>query len=509
MAYPRRTRQDRLLTGRIADVLAQRGTDVLLAVALAVLALVLLSEMTGDFNVDSWLALVSGRLVWEHGIPQRETLTVMSQGQLWVDQQWLSQLATYALYRLGGLGLLGVVNVALIAVPVAAATFAARSLGAPFRSVLLTLPACLTMVAPAREIRTQEFAIPLFVATAYLLATDGRRPSRRVFWCLPMLVLWANLHGSVTLGAGLVALRGLTVAWERRRDLLRRPRAWLRPLALILGPLAAILVTPYGLSMVGYYHATMVDSTLRHYVTEWEPITSAPVTAVALFLVAGLALWSFGRNPDKTTLWEKLALLVLIAGSISVVRNALFCGLFSLMIVPVSWAYGPLRAAAQAPDRRRVAVNGMLALATACLLVAAGLAALARPDSAIEAAGQRPGVLAAVERATRADPTIRVLADDHFSDWLLWRDPALSGRVANDVRFELLTAAQLSALQDVFAVVGTHWQRAARGYRLIVLLRSGDGDAAAAFEREPGSRVLYSGGPQLVILRSARAAERG
>ncbi|MGA2012581.1 MAG: hypothetical protein ABSH51_18905 [Solirubrobacteraceae bacterium] len=492
----------------MSALIARRGTDVLVGVALAALTLVLFGELPKDFNVDSWLALVTGRLVWDSGIPHHETLTVMSHGAVWIDQQWLSQLASYAIYRVGGLALLGIVNIALLVGPVAAATYAGRGFGAPFRSVLLALPACLTMVAPAREIRTQEFAMPLFLATVYLLASDSRRPSRRVLWCLPILVLWANLHGSVTLGAALVVLRGLTMLWERRGAALAHAQAWRRPLALIAGAPLAILLTPYGTAIIGYYRATMAGSTLRQFVTEWQPITSMPVIAVALFLVAGVTLWSFGRNPGKTTVWEKLAFLALVVGSISVVRNALFCGLFALMIVPVSWAYGPGPEAEPAVDRRRAVINATLGLLAIGLVGAAVAAALARPDSVVEYSTQQPKLLTAVERATRADPSLRVLSDDHFTDWLLWRDPALSGRIANDVRFELLSAQQLTALQSVFDVVGTDWKRAAHGYRLLVLLRTGDADSVRAFLHEPGHRVLYDSGSQIVILRSVRQARQ-
>ena len=40
-----------------------------------------------------------------------------------------------------------------------------------------------------------------------------------------------------------------------------------------------------------------------------------------------------------------------------------------------------------------------------------------------------------------------VLADDLHSDWLLWRRPELTGRIAYDVRFELMRERQLAALQ--------------------------------------------------------------
>lgn len=505
LAYPPEA-ASRPAAGRHLRAVVERwAADTLLFVIVAGLAIVLLSGVAQDFNVDSWLALATGRLVWEHGIPHHEVLTALSLGHRWIDQQWLSQLADYGAYRLGGLGLLGLFNVALLVSAVAVSIVTARRLGAPFRSVLIVVPVCLAAISPSREVRTQELALPLFAAVVWLLAADSRRPSRRVLWCLPVLVLWANLHGTVTLGATLVALRGLTVAWERRGLLGRSLRAWARPAVLVIGPLLAILVTPYGSDIVGYYRDTMVSSTLRHFVTEWQPVTAFPVTAAATFALGAAALWSFGRSPQRTTLWEKLALLLVCASTVSVSRNAVFLGLIAIVVVSLSLGWGP-PGRSQLPGR--AAINGLLVAASVALAIVVAVTTVARAGSAIEYRFQRPGVLAAVRSASTALPGVRVFAQQDFADWLLWRDPALDGRVANDVRFELLTARQLSAINAVYGVIGTDWKRAARGYRVLVLSRSDDPAATRAFEREPGARVLYRDAARVVVLRSAAEAAR-
>jgi hypothetical protein len=506
LAFPREAAR-RAARGGLRALIADRAPAIVLAIPIAMLAVVALVQLPKEFNVDSWLALVTGRVVWETGIPHHETLTVMSHGLPWLDQQWLSQLASYAIYLVGGFALLGLINCALLVSGVVIATVATRRFGAPFRSTLVILPACVAMVMPSREVRTQAFAVPLFALVAYLLAQDSRRPSRRVFWCLPILVLWANLHGTVTLGAMLVGLYGLTCLWEERARLRHGFAAWKRPLALIVGSAVSILITPYGSAIIGYYRSTMVSSTLRHAVTEWQPITSVPAMAVAVLVIGSVAIWSFGRNPAKTTTWEKVALLVLAASAVSVVRNTLFFGLFAMMVVPVSLGWGEASVERRA-DTRRVLINGTIGILALAAVVVAVLATFVRPPSAIEYSYQRPKVLAAVERVTNANPSIRVMADERFDDWLLWRDPALTGRLANDVRFEMLTSAQIQSLQSLFLQLGPHWKRAARGYRLLVLDKKDDPDAFVAFRHEPGSRVLYNDGERLVILRSARQAAR-
>lgn len=506
LALPRRAATTRPGSRWLRRALSERGVDVLLAVALVVLAAGLLAFLPSAFSVDSWLALVTGREIWQTGLPHHEVLTAMSHGIKWIDQQWLAQLATYGLFLLGGLGLVGVANMALLVLGVAIAVAGARKLGATPRAVLLSLPLCLWLIIPSHEVRTQEFAMPLFALSAYLLASDSRSPSSQVYWCLPILILWANLHGSVMLGAGLVVLRGASLAWERKRQW-RSPRRWRRPLVLVLGAPLCLLATPYGLGILSYYRTMFFGSSVMKAVTEWQPITSVAVLAVPFFVAAAITLWLIARDQSRTTLWEQLALLMLAAGSIEVVRNLLFFGLLLLMVLPVALSARAHRASnGQPATRGRGAINALLVGTALAVLLVAVTAALVRPASTIELSYQRTGVLTTVARVTRADPSLRVLTDVRFADWLLWRDPPLIGRISSDARWELLTPHQMNALQAVFNVIGVNWKEGARGYRLLVLDEKYDPEAVQAFRAESGSRVLYNDGERIVILRSAREA---
>src|ERR1039458_4226245 len=111
LAIPRQAARWRV-SRSLWELFSTHGSDVLLGVAITVLAAILLINSPNVFNVDSWLALVTGRELWQTGIPHHEILTVMAHGKAWVDQQWLSQLASYGIYLIGGLGLLGTGNAA-------------------------------------------------------------------------------------------------------------------------------------------------------------------------------------------------------------------------------------------------------------------------------------------------------------------------------------------------------------------------------------------------------------
>jgi len=71
----------------------------------ALLAVVLAGIGRNILVPDTWVGLVSGREIAHHGLPTVEHLTVLGQGNRWVDQQWLAQLGLYAAERARGGGL--------------------------------------------------------------------------------------------------------------------------------------------------------------------------------------------------------------------------------------------------------------------------------------------------------------------------------------------------------------------------------------------------------------------
>ncbi|MFX8266544.1 hypothetical protein ABTL47_19680, partial [Acinetobacter baumannii] len=82
--------------------------------------------------------------------------------------------------------------------------------------------------------------LPLFTLLLFLCATDSERPrpGKRLLLLVPLLVLWANVHGSVLLGAalavGYLLWRAVTTARTGAR----------RDAALVLGLAAVVALTP-------------------------------------------------------------------------------------------------------------------------------------------------------------------------------------------------------------------------------------------------------------------------
>lgn len=497
--YPR-LRRIRLVGPRVEDS-ARRDSVMLLGIGVAAIAIVLLKILPECVLQDSWLALVAGRDVSQHGIPYHETLTLFSHGRPWVDQQWLSQRLMYLTYQIGGITLMGIANVGLILSGIGGAMLGARRLGASTSSILRVFPLAACNVLLAGEVRTQAYAYPLFAATVFLLARDSRRPGQSVYWCLPVLMVWGNIHGSASLGAGLIILRGLTLLWERRRKLAEGTAVWRRPMALIFGPLVCLCATPYGPSIASYYGATVFNSGFRQFVVEWQPVTTDPLFAGLLLLLAAITVWSFGRHPSRTTLWERCALLTLAAGAVIAVRNVPWFGLAALMLLPVSIDAAvrarakPLRLHPRARWALAAAV-GLAVLVTLTSTLSSRLSAVTRsyPQAVIET----------VRTQITSNPRLTVYADEKYADWLLWKLPAIEGRVAYDARFELLTPVQLKKIVTLRQQSAVDWQQAADGYRLLVLDTRSQ-PAVRALSREAGAKVLYNANGVAVILRGRQA----
>jgi hypothetical protein len=446
-------------------------------------------------NQDGWLALVGGRYVAQHGIPHHDTLNVITHGAQWIDQQWLAQLALYGVQRVGGLALYGVVYVALGLAGLVMAITAGRRFGGTERHVVWVLPiAAFLYFAGSFQIRTQGFAYPVFVATLWLLADGARAPGRRrTYLVFPLLILWGNLHGSVTIGVALAMVYGLTLLVADLRSgagslpgRLRSVR--LRSMAFLLVPALCLVATPYGLSIVSYYHQTILNPEFGKVVTEWQPVTTILVLAVPFFALACATVWLLGRSGSRTPLFDQLTLLLLAAAAIFTLRNITWFALAVTVLLPATisrvFSSGVLPA-------RRPRLNLVLAGAGIALLLVSTIAVLVQPSSWFERGYDRRAAGIAAGLVLR-HPDARVYADVHFSDWLLWHEPALSGRIAFDIRFELLTQHQLVALADVTQTPVSSSDDIVRPYSVLVL--------------DPGNssstRILLDRGQTHVILRN-------
>jgi hypothetical protein len=469
---------------RFTSLIERNG---LVAAIVAIYGTILFWRLSSHLQQDGWYGLVAGREIAHKGIPTRDELTVWSLGAQWIDQQWLAHLVMYAVGIFGGIALLLVVHAFILATTFGAAVALARLRGASVRATAwIAVVATAPIIQGSWQLRAQTFAYPLFLAVLWLLISDARTPSRRVFLTLPLLVVWANVHGSVLLGSALVGLRGLT-DW----------RARIRAFCLIVGSVAAIFATPYGVALLDYYRATVVSPVFAQFVSEWQPTELTPWTVPVFVLVVGGA-WLVGRHARSITVFEQVALALTGALALLAVRHLAWFGIAALVILP------KVLSELMSDDARRSRRVANLAVAGTTLAIAAASLApsLMRLDSSVETSFSSEAADVVAEAAS-VDSSLHIFADVRYGDWLLWQHPELRGRILYDSRFELLSATELVSIFLWANQATDRWRSVLGGSRVLVLdVTSSESNEAALLE-EPGARRLYRDAYVSVITRRA------
>jgi hypothetical protein len=438
---------------------------------------------------DTWLGIAAGRELLQHGFSSDNTWTRYGRGS-WADQQWGAHVVFYGVWRAAGAAGLVALHVALLTAGLGlCARTAVRRGGGPVWTALLVLVVAIASVGELVFVRTQSFSVLCFGLLACLLGRDDGRLEGRVLLALPLLVLWANLHAAVLVGAGVCALYAMSCVW----DAPARSRALVaRAVLLGVGGCAACLATPFALELPAYLRQTVANADFRRFISEWQPVTigNSPIfVAVALVAVACTARAPIPRR-DTLLVWA------LTFAGFTAIRSELWAALAWLVVLP--GALERLRPLAGG-RRVRAAAGALALLAPACLLLSIAHDVAAGPRAF---ATTWPRAAASVVRAQLVrDPGLRVFADEPFADWLLVQVPALRGRLALDSRFETFDHEEFAALDGLRASPPTISPMIAREQLYVLQPSAGaDGRLVRALEHQPGVVRLFAN-ERVVVLR--------
>jgi hypothetical protein len=321
----------------------------------------------------------------------------------------------------------------------------------------------------------------------FLVDASRRGIRRRTLLVLPLLVVWANLHGSVVLGAILTMLLAVVELVRARRF------SWMPAALLVLSPLC-VLASPYGTKLIAYYDLMLVDAPFAPILREWQWSKPSGTTALFWFLaLVAVAILAARRCRSRLTFYELAVLVVTFVGALQAVRGVIWFALAAAAILPVALDGVFTQADVAAPR-----VNRLISLAALGGLALALVAFVARPSSWFVSSWPEQQV-EAVREATR-DPNVRLWATDGTADWLLWRIPELRGRIAYDVRFELYNQGTLERIVQYGSRDGD-WKTILNDYDVVVVQAPASGEAAAPLLAEPGSRRLFEDDELVVVAR--------
>ena len=242
---------------------------------------------------DVFWHLVLGREVLQGNIALPEALSGLS----WTapafagsSDQWFGQTLIALAFNAGGWR--GIVALRAVAIALLVGLIAYVALrerpARPLVAVLAALPA----IALSKFVWTERpelFGFVCFAALIPLLRAARNGSDRALYWIPALILVWANLHGSFALGAGLAVL----VAIEGGLAQPARRRIWA---AAAIGSLVATLLTPANIAVwtAPSYHLLNPPRGIQ----EWgvPDVTTLPGAIFYVAVVATLVTALFGRD---------------------------------------------------------------------------------------------------------------------------------------------------------------------------------------------------------------------
>jgi len=308
-----------------------------LVVALFMYAIVLFAPRV-LYDGDTFWQIAAGQKMLELGrVLKTDPFSYTMPGAPWHTHEWLSEIFLALAYRLGGWG--GVV--VLGGLTTGLATFIVGRWLARFVPPLTTLGALALVfyaMAPSILVRPHLLALPIlaFWTVSLLKAREeNRAPS---LWLLPLMTLWANMHGGYIFGLALIAPFALealvTAPREKWLDV-----TWRWGLFAVLA-LGAALVTPHGIEGLIFPFKVMSMKSLKDII-EWRAADFSQPTPFEEAIMAVL-LVCFVRGV-KIPWVRTLILLGLFAMALQHIRQIVVLALVAplLLAEPLGEALEP------------------------------------------------------------------------------------------------------------------------------------------------------------------------
>jgi hypothetical protein len=404
--------QGRTSTGdgpRAPTSLTVRGVAPAVAAVLAFL--VALSPRVLN-DGDSWWHVAAGKLmIARRAVIHSDPFSYTFAGATWHTHEWLAQILLGGAFGAGGWSAVVILTAAAMGLT---AWLLARDLsrwvdGLP---LLCLLALGLSLGSGSLLARPHMLSLPILeIWTAELIR--ARAEARGPRWTvLPLMVLWANLHGSFMFGLALIgpfaleALLAAPSAGARREVVLR----W-GGFGLAATALAA--VSPDGIGTLLFPIQLLGMKSLAH-IGEWAPASFATPGPLEMALLAGVFVAI--TRPLRLPVVRALLLLLLLYLALQHTRYEQMLGVIGALILagPMAKAYGQGDGAAPSGERPiRAPILAAVALSITALLA---VGRFAWPVVLGDGVGRPVSAVAAVPAATRQG---HVLNDYSFGGYLI------------------------------------------------------------------------------------------
>lgn len=254
---------------------------------------------------DTYWHLAVGRWMLEHGVvPQSDPFSHSMPGVAWTAHEWLSELLLTGVHQAAGWAGLVILVALVFAATLAYVTRFLLARMEPVHALLFTAFAAGMMMSHLLA-RPHILVWPLLAVWVGTLVNAGEQGRNPPWWLLLVMVLWANLHGSFTLGISLAAALALDAVLIHPVEQ-RRAAAWRWAGFIVMSILAAVL-TPAGWHGIWYPIQIMSMTVALDVIGEWLSPDFHQPQMLELWLMLVLAIACTGRMRLP---WLRMVLLL-------------------------------------------------------------------------------------------------------------------------------------------------------------------------------------------------------
>jgi hypothetical protein len=461
---------------------------------------------------DIWWHLKTGQyLVETRSIPHADIFSAVFSGKEWITHEWLSDILIYSLYRVIGFGGL-IVTFALIITAGFAIAYqrCAKKAGHVYVSGAALLLGALA-AAPTWGVRPQVFSF-LFASIFLSQLEDFQNnvKKRSIWWLVPLMALWVNMHAGFAVGIALILLViiGMALAGLARRESSAALWRRLRSLFLVLiACVGAVLLNPNGARMYSYPFETLKSHAMMQYIEEWRSpnFHELMFQPLALLLLATLSALAVSRK--RIRLPELLLLVTAAWASLRSGRNVPFFVLIAMpLLAEHTWDLLTSQHWGQwftAPEKREVGANAALNIVLNVLLLVAAPLTLAVvrvhhtvSNQAASEAQQFPA--AAVEFMRDHRPPQPIYNEYGWGGYLIWKLPDY--RVYIDGRADVYGDA---FIEEFLAIHDgeTNWQESLNRYEVRTVLVKPDAALASLLRQEQNWLKVFEDSQAVIFVR--------
>jgi hypothetical protein len=237
-----------------------------------------------------WHIEIGKWIIDNRALPYSDIYSFTRLGEPWTSSAWLSEVLYAAAYSSLGWGGPVIVASLAIAATVAISVYLLTAHLEQARAILLAMLA-LAMSMHHFIARPHVLALPIMVAFVGGLMAAADRRSAPSWLLLPLVPLWASIHGGFVLGLVLIGPIGLEALWAARPE--QRLKLAMRWALFGIAAVAATCATPYGWhSPLGAFNILGLGQLLS-LISEWKPADFSSFTFFegALLGLIGLAFY--------------------------------------------------------------------------------------------------------------------------------------------------------------------------------------------------------------------------